>query len=319
MRVHRRPQYWIFTSALTLTLGSGCSLLNVVAGPSKADLDEAYEGQDLAYLQELCAKGRERATRDVMRGEATDQEERACSLASELTAQMRGEEEAAELAAFRAALTCENPVESLASFGAQEPDEHDYAKAFDSAGLKLAECGDDEGLVTALLPLARIEGLAPPESMGQQILAQITETDASFPARIAAAAKGNTFSFESSWIAAGAITAWLIEASVFDNCSSYVAALDSPHVGTIKEFIRYHGRAKCKAAAAGVAAYLASENDSVRWGACEALGRIGDPAYLDKLAVVAESDAAYETDGLVKTYYVRDACLEAAGKVKLAQ
>ncbi|PRQ03942.1 hypothetical protein ENSA7_51390 [Enhygromyxa salina] len=320
MRLHsqRTAHHWIFTGALALTAVSGCSVLGSVAGPSSADLDRAFEQRDLDYLENVCAKGRDRESRDFMRGSASDQEDRACTLASDVRGANDKDARAQSLAEFEATLTCDNAIESLRAYGAEKPDEHDYARSFHSVGAKVAECQDYAGLVTELLPLAKLEGVAPPESMGKRLLNTIGESDASLATHIAEVANADSFSFEASWVSAGAISSWLLESSSFDTCASYVAALGSPHRTSVKTFIEFLGLAKCSPAAGAIASHLSSEDPEVRVRACQALGRLTDPAYADKLRVVAESDSAYTTNGLVQTYYVRDACRDALGKTKLA-
>jgi hypothetical protein len=303
-----------------LALVTGCSTLNAITGPSHENLQRAYEQGDLAKLEETCRAGKERETRDVMRGSATEQEKEACKLADQLRGDNAKRDADEALAQFQGALTCDNAVSSLAAYGEGDPGEHDYAAAFASAGAELLECGNERALVEELSALARVEGAAPPMRMVREALEEGASTDASLASRMAKVAEANDFGFEQSWIAAAGITEWLIENSDYATCPSYVGALASPHVGTVKAFIEFHGLAKCGPASAAIAEHLGSENPEVRLLACEALGRIADPAHLEKLEVLAETDAAFEVlAGGAKRYYVRDACRAAAGKTKLAK
>lgn len=314
----RTPHRGLLAGALTLA-AAGCSTINAVAGPSAAELDEAVERRDVAYLQEVCAKGKEREERDFMRGDATQQERRACSLASGLEQTLAAEGEAAALEAFKTGLSCENAVSSLAAYGAETGDENDYADAFEASGRKLAECGDYPALVQELAPMARVEGGLTQARQVKDLLVALAEGDAALVGKLAAVAEGNTFSFDDSWIPARAIAGWLIDIKERDSCSAYLGALQSPDLDAAKAFILYHGEVECAPAAGSIVGYLESEDADTRLLACEALGRIADPAYLKQLEIVAQSDSAYTTDGLVQTYYVRDACREAAGRTRLKQ
>jgi len=83
--------------------------------------------------------------------------------------------------------------------------------------------------------------------------------------------------------------------------------------------------AKCKEGIPVAVETMVDESPRRRAYSCEILGAIGDASVLDKVKTLAETDGhstvkEEQRDGRIwatKVYPVRDACLEAYGKIKL--
>ena len=104
-------------------------------------------------------------------------------------------------------------------------------------------------------------------------------------------------------------------AHVAPPCQEVVSAFSSADPTTIAGATTYFGATKCTAAESLITSALVVDSAHYRMLACTALGDVGSAASMDKINIIAASDAAFETDGLVKTYFVRDACKQAAGKI----
>jgi hypothetical protein len=310
----------LVAGAQLATAVAGCSIVGAMRGVTVDNMRAAHKRGDAATLKKHCDEGRERSTRSVMRGKATEAEVEACRLLADLNkANDRAERDKA-FAAFRDALTCDNVMDSFNAYLAKwKPAVGDFSDTFMAAGRKLHECDDYKTLVTQLFPLGRKRGLAQ-YTTGYSLLKDLGAEGLPVAEKLSNFAKTSDFSFKGGWIAADAIARWLMENKVYEPCDSFVGALSSSQWGAVDSFAVYLGRAKCKSAVQPLVKHLASENGDLRETVCIALGRIGDPSVKGKVAIVASNDGAFRTDNIgLRHYYVRDACRQALGKLKLAE
>ncbi len=127
--------------------------------------------------------------------------------------------------------------------------------------------------------------------------------------------------------AANHVAHWLIQGGHLDQCPVLDKALTGSSETTRAAMLFYFVEARCPVQGTALAAgLLAAESGAHRTWACTTLGKLGGPAVLKKLRIVADSDTYFivqETrgnDGRIyasKVFPVRDACRDAAAKLQL--
>jgi hypothetical protein len=110
---------------------------------------------------------------------------------------------------------------------------------------------------------------------------------------------------------------WRLEKGDVD-CSLYYKPLSifktDAELGWVWFFL---GEAKCEKSADTISQGLAHKKPVMRKFACMALGKIGNKTHLKKLNVLAKTDGTFKIVKKNKIFWVRDACLQAAGQIEL--
>ena len=83
------------------------------------------------------------------------------------------------------------------------------------------------------------------------------------------------------------------------------------------ELLHVLWRGKCEQGIPFAEKALTDKIPSVRRVSCIFLGEVGVAKHVEKLEILGSTDGYSEVQGRQKIYPVRDACKEAAGKIKL--
>ncbi len=122
---------------------------------------------------------------------------------------------------------------------------------------------------------------------------------------------------------------WLVAKGHTNHCQELRTVLRGASEDARHGSLRYFVDSKCPAEGMSVAVeLLLSKDKDLRIAACNTLAEIGDATVLRKLEALASSDSYSEINEemvqsggadryAVKSYPVRDVCLEAAGKIKI--
>jgi hypothetical protein len=110
---------------------------------------------------------------------------------------------------------------------------------------------------------------------------------------------------------------YAVRKQAFSACDPILARFQNAAVLKRRAAGRYFVAGKCPAAVPMFEGMLVESDATVRQNACWSLGEIGGRTSLQKLGILAESDAAFEVVDLNKVYFVRDTCRAAAGKIRL--
>jgi hypothetical protein len=123
------------------------------------------------------------------------------------------------------------------------------------------------------------------------------------------------FDFFNAQNAANHIVDWLYLMKV--KCKPFLKYIARMPDGPYKAFDWWIRETKCKSARPMVLKRLSSRNPDIRRRSCLTLGEIGTKRDIKKLKILAQSDPAFRVKGLVKDYYVRDACQQAINRIRL--
>jgi uncharacterized protein YceK len=299
-----------FVAVVSTLLASGCATVWEtvwgVDGPTIAQANQAKKDGDLEQLAKWCDL-LPKMDKNLANSDGAQQ---SCAHEKALRAERANNE---KLDSFNAGLSCDGVTDAYVEFNKTKPfpTERDTRKAFAAAGKKLASCEKfDELFGTFLAREVRPVASDPTLRQNYGLLVTLADEESvNVYEKILAFSESNDYSFEDSYYTSDAIVTFMMERGHADDCETFVDALDSNQVSTVRDFMTYAGWAKCRAAGATIADYLkTSENPDVRIHACETLGKIGDPAHRDIVELVAEKDSEVKIVREVKVYPVRDAC-----------
>lgn len=211
----------------------------------------------------------------------------------------------ARLAAFdSAAADCEKV---LSSYEEIEPNVDDHGKEalFFKAAKRLAECKKWELFFTKFVTKTK-------HDRGIRVLKETAKAGVDLRAVILAhlaAHKAAPFDYFDGSTAARWIVSYLLQSESVGNCADFVPYAVATTKTPIKEhWVRLFGRTGCKEAADVVASYLSSGEGMLRKEACFTLGAIGARKHIARMKPFAATDPAYKMRGLIRIFYVRDAC-----------
>lgn len=123
----------------------------------------------------------------------------------------------------------------------------------------------------------------------------------------------------------GHITKWLVTKGHTQHCAAIAESATGASATARTAVLEYFKEAKCKEGVPVAVDLMLDDSPNRRAYACEILGSIGDASVLEKVKTLSETDGhstvqEEEREGRIwatKVYPVRDACLEAYGKIKL--
>lgn len=162
-------------------------------------------------------------------------------------------------------------------------------------------------------------------AIGKRGLVRLHKEGHDVRARMLAYLRGQShpLAYEHGTYASSNLVEFMLEQDQVGDCSELAVQADRMPSAAVRPWLVLFSRERCSSGAKVAAKWLADDSAGLRSTACVALGDIGNSTHLRKLDTVASSDAAYSLDERVyppvKVYYVRDACREAAGKVRLRQ
>ncbi|MEM6990200.1 MAG: hypothetical protein AAF721_06880 [Myxococcota bacterium] len=276
--------------ALLMMASSGCSLLKALVKNRYANKLEELEARgDYEGLAEICADpGHESACKAKRRVGLLRLEQAGCD-------------------------TLEEDIERyyINHSGTQQGD-HALVEKF-------VACGKAESLFAKSFRLRWLpEALTEADKGGAELfspyLAYLDQGDALYAGQY-----GGDFAHR--------FTKWLVAAKDASRCEALEQRVDHVAPESRGEFMWVYLELGCeKEALARSQEFLVSERASDRRQGCEALGKYGDATALDKLLTLAQTDpyasrrevgTASGTIAIETTYPVREACLAAAGQLRI--
>lgn len=296
---------------LFMTLATGCSLATGLLGSAggsvfeaadTSSINAAVDRKDEAYLEKVC------------NGESAARGESDKKYACQQLERLRGPGKAM-------AASCDKVIQA---YDDASKDEYSFVA---SMGNKMAECGHYAYLFEHVVHWGNNkEGaklLGELESKGKPMEAEFEKYLGShkgaqfFPVK---EGRKNDVIYGMDHI-----TKWLIDKGSTKHCAALAEAAKGSNLVAFTSSMEYFKQAKCKEGVPLATELLLADLPGDRILGCSTLGVIGDASVLDKVKVLAETDGfstvkEEERDGRVwatKVYPVRDACLQASGKIKL--
>jgi hypothetical protein len=182
---------------------------------------------------------------------------------------------------------------------------------------KFAKCGDYKSIFEDMAHIGEYGS----SSIGTSILIRLEEGGAPMKAEFTSylqSHQGSSFlNIKHQSYAADHIGLWLRKKSYNDLCAPLAASLTDASDELVSNFLFYFEESRCKEGVPLAVNLLASDTAAFRKTACKSLATFGDKSAISKMQIVAESDNYYEIVDENRIYYVRDACSEAIGKIKL--
>lgn len=299
-------------SLLLMTLASGCSLLGGLGlgevggiGEKPADnssINSASSRGDEAYLEKVC-NGETPARQD-------SDKEYACNRLERLRAPKKA-----------LAVSCDDLQK------AYEDAPKDDRKFVAAMSEKMAECGHYPYLFEHVIHWGNnnegVEILQSLEKNGKPVEEEFGKYLESHKGAMFFATTQSKKNDVLYGIAH--ITKWLMGKGSTQHCAAIANAATGANIYARVSVMTYFKEAKCKEGVPLATELLAEDMPGDRTLGCRILGAIGDASVLGKVKIVAETDGystikEEERNGRVwatKVYPVRDACLEASGKIKL--
>lgn len=290
-----------------ITLATGCGLITRVVAPnSLADITSingAVDRKDEAYLEKVCS------------GDSPARAESDQKYACHQLERLQGPQKAL------AAATCDNVIEK---YEGAPKDKHEFVV---SMGKKMAECGHYAYLFEHVVHWGDNKD-------GAKLMSELESSGKSMDAEFAkylASHKGPQFfpvkDDRKNDVSYGLdhITNWLIDKGHTQHCAALAASATGANIVARVSVMNYFATANCKEGIPLATELLLADLPGDRTLGCNVLGKIGDVSVLEKVKVVADTDGystvkEEERNGRVwatKVYPVRDACLQASGKIKL--
>lgn len=290
-------------AVLFMTLATGCGFAAGLLAPADiTSVNSAVSRKDEAWLDKVC-KGEYPARKDSDKEYACHQLDR-----------LRGPSKAL-------AASCEEVIKSY-----EDAPKEDFT--FVSAmGNKMAECGHYSYLFEHVVHWGNgnegVKLLNELEDKGKPMEAEFKKYLESHKGPQYFAVKDGAKN--DVLYGMDHITQWLIGKGRTQLCGAFAESAKGAGLVSRVATMDYFKQAKCKEGIPLATELLLEELPGDRILGCEILGAIGDGSVLEKVKIVAESDGfstvkEEERNGRVwatKVYPVRDACLEASGKIKL--
>ena len=155
---------------------------------------------------------------------------------------------------------------------------------------------------------------------GVWVLGKLTELGQDMYAELWKYLKANEtapFKFKYGHYAVGNVVKWLIKAGKTQECAKFIPIAKASTKPAQAEWIWYFWKSNCKKAQKWLLTQLAHSDSGRRRYTCFVLGHIGNKRAIRKLRILARTDPAYRMRRFTRIYFVRDACKQAIGRIKL--